>query len=172
MYFDCHWISMESLEGTNIFAFYSGMHDLLSVSEGERIYYYRFYFQPWVFMVLLTWTHIDVTAVCMHIQCSVTFNLYFVSCLVITPEENKNDNNKSFHPLIPIINHAFHKRHKTHFKTLQACQYKCTFLKLVQINFVFSTMNVYCIFKVPYILFYMIGWFRRRGMKCHNVEVL
>lgn len=24
MYFDCHWISMESLEGTNIFAFYSG----------------------------------------------------------------------------------------------------------------------------------------------------
>jgi len=23
-----------------------GMHDLLSVSEGEMIYYYRFYFQP------------------------------------------------------------------------------------------------------------------------------
>lgn len=44
--------------------------------------------------------------------------------------ENKNDNNKSFHPLIPITNHAFHKRHKTHFKTLQAFQYKFSFQKL------------------------------------------
>jgi len=74
------------VEFWNVFYVVYEMHDLLSVSEIEMIYYYRFYFQPWVFVVLLTWTPIGVTVVCMHVQCSVTFKLYFVSCLVITPE--------------------------------------------------------------------------------------
>lgn len=74
------------VEFWNVFYVVYGMHDLVSVPEVEMIYYYRFYFQPRVFVVLLTWTRIGVTVVCMHIQCSVTFNLYCVSCLVITPE--------------------------------------------------------------------------------------